>query len=151
RELVQQIYTETRKYSKMYDFRVIPIYGGASKKDQFKELRKGSDVVIAAPGRLLDMVKMKALKLDKVSFLVLDEADRMFSMGFEQQIRTVIGQIRPDRQTLLFSATFERNLEKLARDVLTDPIRITIGRVGQANEDVTQTVCVLNKHEEKWP
>lgn len=76
--------------------------------------------------------------MTRVSYVVLDEADRMFSLGFEAQVRSILSQVRPDRQTLLFSATFKPALEKLARDVLTEPVRLTIGAVGDANEDVTQ-------------
>jgi ATP-dependent RNA helicase DDX42 len=76
------------------------------------------------------MIKDKATVMSRCSYLVLDEADRCFAMGFEQQIRSIVGQIRPDRQTLLFSATMPTKIEKLARDILTDPIRITVGTVG---------------------
>lgn len=138
RELAQQIYSEAKKFAKVYGIRISGVYGGMSKFEQFKELKAGCEVVVATPGRLIDMIKMKALTMQRATYLVLDEADRMFDLGFEPQIRSIVGQIRPDRQTLLFSATMPKRVERLAREILTDPIRVTVGEVGSANEDITQ-------------
>ncbi|KAL6525902.1 DEAD-box ATP-dependent RNA helicase 24 [Orobanche minor] len=151
RELANQIYLEAKKFSKAYGIRVSAVYGGMSKLDQFKELKAGCEVVVATPGRLIDMIKMKALTMLRATYLVLDEADRMFDLGFEPQIRSIVGQIRPDRQTLLFSATMPRKVEKLAREILSDPIRVTVGQVGMANEDITQVVEVIPSDTEKLP
>lgn len=145
RELAQQIYAEAKKFGKAYDLGVSLVYGGASKGEQFKELRAGGvHILVATPGRLIDLVKMKATNLRRVSFLVLDEADRMFDLGFEPQVRSICNNVRPDRQTLLFSATFPRKIEHLARDVLTDPIKIIIGNMAASNTDITQHVEVLD-------
>ncbi|KAM1601565.1 hypothetical protein ACFX1X_026038 [Malus domestica] len=119
--------------------------------DQFKELKVGCEIVVATPGRLIDMLKMKALTMLRATYLVLDEADRMFDLGFEPQIRSIVGQIRPDQQTLLFSATMPRKVEKLAREILSDPIRVIVGEVGMANEDITQVVHVIPSDDEKLP
>ena len=90
RELCVQIYSETKKFAKGYGLKALPLYGGADKMEQFRELRRGGvAVVIATPGRFIDLVKMKALSLQRVSFVVLDEADRMFDLGFEPQVRTL--------------------------------------------------------------
>lgn len=151
RELVQQIYGEVKKYSRGRGLRTLPIFGGQNKTDQFRVLRKGCDILVAAPGRLVDLIKMKACKLTNVSMLILDEADRMFDLGFERQCRALVSQIRPDRQTLLFSATLDTKVERLVRDILTNPLRIAIGAIGQANRDVTQRVVVLDNNEKKWP
>lgn len=151
RELAHQIYLECKKFSKAHGVRVSAIYGGMSKFDQLKELKAGCEIVVATPGRLIDMIKLKALTMSKATYLVLDEADRMFDLGFEPQIRSIVGQIRPDRQTLLFSATMPRKVEKLAREILTDPVRVTVGEVGMANEDITQVVHVLPSDLEKLP
>ncbi|KAL6954364.1 DEAD-box ATP-dependent RNA helicase 24, variant 2 [Sarracenia purpurea var. burkii] len=151
RELAHQIYLETKKFAKSHGLRVSAVYGGMSKLDQFKELKAGCEIVIATPGRLIDMLKMKALTMFRATYLVLDEADRMFDLGFEPQIRSIVGQIRPDRQTLLFSATMPRKVEKLAREILTDPVRVTVGEVGMANEDITQVVQVIPSDVEKMP
>ncbi|RLN40257.1 putative DEAD-box ATP-dependent RNA helicase family protein [Panicum miliaceum] len=151
RELAHQIYLEAKKFAKPYNLRVAAVYGGVSKFDQFKELKAGCEVVVATPGRLIDLLKMKALKMFRATYLVLDEADRMFDLGFEPQIRSIVGQIRPDRQTLLFSATMPYKVERLAREILTDPVRVTVGQVGSANEDIKQVVNVLPSDAEKMP
>ncbi|PIN05304.1 ATP-dependent RNA helicase [Handroanthus impetiginosus] len=151
RELAHQIYLEAKKFAKAYGIRVSAVYGGMSKLDQFKELKAGCEIVVATPGRLIDMIKMKALNMLRATYLVLDEADRMFDLGFEPQIRSIVGQIRPDRQTLLFSATMPRKVEKLAREILSDPVRVTVGEVGMANEDITQFVQVIPSDAEKLP
>ncbi|XP_072976138.1 DEAD-box ATP-dependent RNA helicase 24 [Typha angustifolia] len=151
RELAHQIYLEAKKFAKPHNLRVAAVYGGVSKLDQFKELKAGCEIVVATPGRLIDLLKMKALKMFRATYLVLDEADRMFDLGFEPQIRSIVGQIRPDRQTLLFSATMPYKVERLAREILTDPIRVTVGEVGRANEDITQVVNVIPSDAEKMP
>ncbi|KAL6219583.1 hypothetical protein ACLB2K_007342 [Fragaria x ananassa] len=151
RELAQQIHLEAKKFAKSHGIRVSVVYGGMSKLDQFKELKAGCEIVVATPGRLIDMIKIKALTMQRATYLVLDEADRMFDLGFEPQIRSIVGQIRPDRQTLLFSATMPRKVETLAREILSDPVRVTVGEVGMANEDITQVVHVLPSDAEKLP
>ncbi|KAG0216252.1 ATP-dependent RNA helicase ddx42 [Mortierella sp. GBA30] len=150
RELADQIYNEAKRFAKAYGLRVAVVYGGASKQEQFKTLRAGVEIVVAAPGRLIDMVKIKATNFKRTSFLVLDEADRVFDFGFEPQVRSICDNIRPDRQTLLFSATFQKRVERLAREVMTDPVRISIGNVGQINSDVTQVIQVLKDETLKW-
>ncbi|KAK7793459.1 hypothetical protein R5R35_011643 [Gryllus longicercus] len=150
RELSQQIYVEAKKFGKVYNIQVVCCYGGGSKWEQSKALEGGAEIVVATPGRMIDLVKMKATNLERVTFLVLDEADRMFDMGFEPQVRSICNHVRPDRQTLLFSATFKKKVEKLARDVLTDPIRIVQGDVGEANTDVTQVVKLVSLGGAKW-
>lgn len=149
RELAQQIYLEAKKFAKPHGIRVSGVYGGMSKLEQFKELKAGCELVVATPGRLIDMLKMKALTMLRATYLILDEADRMFDLGFEPQIRSIVGQIRPDRQTLLFSATMPRRVERLAREILSDPVRVTVGEIGKANEDITQIVHVIPSDAEK--
>ena len=101
-------------------------------------------------GRLIDLIKKKGTNLQRVTYLVFDEADRMFDMGFEPQVRSIANHVRPGRQTLLFSATFKKKVEKLAREILIDPIRIIQGELGEANENITQIVHVFNEGVEKW-
>lgn len=152
RELAQQIYLEAKRFGKVYNVAAACCFGGGSKWEQSKALQEGVEIVVATPGRMIDMIKMKATNLERVTFLVLDEADRMFDMGFEPQVRSICDHVRPDRQTLMFSATFKRKVERLARDVLTDPIKVVQGDQGEANEDVTQNVLVIpsNPPGYKW-
>ncbi|KAJ3334686.1 hypothetical protein HDU93_007442, partial [Gonapodya sp. JEL0774] len=153
RELAVQVGSEARKFATALEMGVSVIAGGGDKHSQFKELRSSNPptIVIATPGRLIDLVRMNATNFQRVSFVVLDEADRMLDMGFEPQVRAVLGSIRPDRQTLLFSATFPRKIERLARDVLTEPVRVTVGEVGAASETVEQNTAVFKDDSEKWP
>ncbi|XP_053203096.1 ATP-dependent RNA helicase DDX42-like [Panonychus citri] len=150
RELSQQIHTEAKKFAKVYGLRVACCFGGGSKWEQSNELSAGAEIVVATPGRMIDMVKCKATNLERVTMLVLDEADRMFDMGFGIQIRSLCDHTRHDRQTLLFSATFKRKVERLARHALTDPIKVVQGELGVANEDVTQSVLVMTEGPSKW-
>ncbi|KAF4141779.1 Helicase conserved C-terminal domain [Phytophthora infestans] len=145
RELAQQIYVEARKFSKGLGLRATAVYGGSSVSEQIANLKRGSDIVICTPGRMIDILCMSAGKmvsLQRVTYVVLDEADRMFDMGFEPQITKIMMNIRPDRQTLLFSATFPRSVESLARKVLKKPVEITVGTRSTASGDITQYVEV---------
>ncbi|RLN81953.1 hypothetical protein BBJ28_00009434 [Nothophytophthora sp. Chile5] len=151
RELAHQTFVQAKKFLGIYGASCAAIYGGAGKWEQVQALRKGAEVVVATPGRLIEMIRKKTAPMSRVTFVVLDEADRMFEMGFEPQLRSVMGQIRPDRQTLMFSATFRRRVEALALDVLENPVKLTIGQVGQANEDIRQVAVVLPGHGAKWP
>ncbi|PRW59097.1 DEAD-box ATP-dependent RNA helicase 24 [Chlorella sorokiniana] len=144
RELAEQIHKEARRFGKPYGLSVCAAFGGLNKHQQFKDLKAGCEVAVCTPGRMIDLVKMKACTMKRATYLVFDEADRMFDMGFEPQVRSIMGQIRPDRQTLLFSATMPRKVERLAGDALTSPVRITVGEVGGANEDIKQVVEVLH-------
>ncbi|XP_039487330.1 ATP-dependent RNA helicase DDX42 [Drosophila santomea] len=150
RELSLQIYNEAKKFGKVYNLNVVCCYGGGSKWEQSKALEQGAEIIVATPGRMIDMVKMKATNLRRVTFLVLDEADRMFHMGFEPQVRSICNHVRPDRQCLMFSATFKKRIERLARDVLTDPVRIVQGDLNEANQDITQSVYVFPNPLQKW-
>uniref|UniRef100_F6R9N2 RNA helicase n=1 Tax=Monodelphis domestica TaxID=13616 RepID=F6R9N2_MONDO len=131
RELCQQIHAECKRFGKAYNLRSVAVYGGGSMWEQAKALQEGAEIVVCTPGRLIDHVKKKATNLQRVSYLVFDEADRMFDMGFEYQVRSIASHVRPDRQTLLFSATFRKKIEKLARDILIDPIRVVQGDIGE--------------------
>lgn len=150
RELCQQIHAECKRFGKAYSLRSVAVYGGGSMWEQSKALQEGAEIVVCTPGRLIDHVKKKATSLQRVTYLVFDEADRMFDMGFEYQVRSIASHVRPDRQTLLFSATFRKKIERLARDILVDPIRVVQGDIGEANEDVTQVVEMLPNPSDKW-
>lgn len=151
RELAQQIYLEVKKFGKAYNIHCMCAYGGGNMHEQQRACEEGPEVIVATPGRLIDLVKKKATNLRRVTYLVFDEADRMFDMGFEPQVRSVADHVRPDRQTLLFSATFRKKVERLARDILTDPIRVIQGDIGEANQDVTQVVEIFSDQTQKFP
>ncbi|KAJ7375501.1 ATP-dependent RNA helicase ddx42 [Desmophyllum pertusum] len=150
RELCQQIFVEARRFGRVYNIHAAAVFGGGNKYEQSKALQEGAEIVVATPGRLIDHVKAKSTNLQRVTYLVFDEADRMFDMGFEPQVRSIANNVRPDRQTLLFSATFKKKVEMLCRDILTDPIRVVVGELGEANEDVTQIVEILPSVTDKW-
>ncbi|KAG5179626.1 P-loop containing nucleoside triphosphate hydrolase protein [Tribonema minus] len=145
RELAVQIYTEAKKFTKALGLRVTAVYGGAMVADQIGDLKRGAEIVVCTPGRMIDILTMQAGKLvslARVSFVVMDEADRMFDMGFEPQIRMILQNVRPDRQTALFSATFPPKVEALARKVLRAPLEIIVGGRSVASESITQHVEV---------
>jgi ATP-dependent RNA helicase DDX5/DBP2 len=116
------------------------LYGGAPKGPQLRELERGADVVVATPGRLNDILEMNKVSLRQVSYLVLDEADRMLDMGFEPQIRKIVKQIPPRRQTLMYTATWPKEVRKIASDLLNNPVQVNIGNTDQlvANKSITQ-------------
>ncbi|KAL0249184.1 hypothetical protein GEMRC1_004417 [Eukaryota sp. GEM-RC1] len=146
RELAIQIETEVAKYAQSSDLRHCCLYGGVPKGGQIRKLRQGVEIVIATPGRLIDLLTAGYTNLRRVTYLVLDEGDRMLDMGFEPQIRKIVGQIRPDRQTLLWSATWPKDgsVRNLANDFLTDPIHVFIGSEEiRANPDIEQRIMPL--------
>jgi len=150
RELACQIKQECDKFGYTSNVKNTCVYGGAPKRDQARDLRDGVEIVIATPGRLLDFLGSQTTNLRRVTYLVFDEADRMLDMGFEPQIRKIVDQVRPDRQTLLWSATWPREVQALANDFLRSPIQITIGD-GEltANKDVTQIVKVVQRYDKE--
>ncbi|CAM9747196.1 unnamed protein product [Ascophyllum nodosum] len=152
RELAGQIYTEANKFAKSrYGCKVCAVFGGAGKWEMQKALKEGPEIVVATPGRMIELIKVKATNMRRCTMMVLDEADRMFDMGFEYQMRSIVGQTRPDRQTLMFSATFKKKVQKLAGDILDDPVHIHIGGFNlTANEDIHQVVHVLATDALKW-
>jgi ATP-dependent RNA helicase DDX5/DBP2 len=151
RELAVQIQEESTKFGSFSRTRSTCIYGGTPKGPQIRDLRRGVEIVIATPGRLIDMLESGHTNLRRVTYLVLDEADRMLDMGFEPQIRKIISQIRPDRQTLYWSATWPREVEALARQFLQNPYKVIIGSPDlKANHSIQQIVEVISDHE-KYP
>ncbi|XP_052182630.1 DEAD-box ATP-dependent RNA helicase 20 [Diospyros lotus] len=148
RELAVQIQEETLKFGSRASIRSTCIYGGAPKGPQIRDLQRGVEIIIATPGRLIDMLETQHTNLRRVTYLVLDEADRMLDMGFEPQIRKIIAQIRPDRQTLYWSATWPREVETLARQFLRNPYKVIIGSLDlKANQSINQVVEVVTEVE----
>ncbi|GFG30573.1 hypothetical protein Cfor_10491 [Coptotermes formosanus] len=156
RELATQIYDEARKFSYRSRLRPCVVYGGANVGDQMRELDRGCHLLVATPGRLVDMLERGKIGLENCRYLVLDEADRMLDMGFEPQIRRIVQQdAMPktgERQTLMFSATFPKEIQAstiLARDFLDNYIFLAVGRVGSTSENITQKVVWVEEHDKR--
>lgn len=150
RELAIQIYTECRKFSKPLKLWCVCVYGGTGISEQIADLKRGAEIVVCTPGRMIDMLAAnsgRVTNLRRTTYLVLDEADRMFDMGFEPQIMKIINNTRPDRQTVLFSATFPRQMEALARKILTKPVEVQVGGRSVVCKDVHQSVMVIEDHQ----
>jgi ATP-dependent RNA helicase DDX5/DBP2 len=147
RELAMQIETECQKFCASSRIRTTCLYGGVPKGPQIRALNYGCEIVIATPGRLIDLLEIGVTNLKRVTYLCLDEADRMLDMGFEDQVRKICGQIRPDRQTLFFSATWPYAIQHLAQDLCRSeapPMHVTIGSQSlKANKSITQHVEIL--------
>ena len=147
RELGIQIYEESRKFTYHTSLRAVVVYGGADPRYQLNELSRGCNLIVATPGRLLDIFARGCVKFSEIRFMVLDEADRMLDMGFEPQIRQIVqgpDSDMPDkelRQTLMYSATFPRDIQQLAREFLKrNHFFLQVGRVGSTTESITQDV-----------
>jgi len=150
RELAQQVSNVAMEFGVLNRIKNVCIYGGAPRGPQIRDLERGAEICIATPGRLIDFLDQGKMNLKRCTYLVLDEADRMLDMGFEPQIRKIIQQIRPDRQTLMWSATWPKEIRKLASEFLQDPIRINIGSLDiHANHNITQIVDVLEETEKE--
>ncbi|XP_075886833.1 DEAD-box helicase 3 X-linked a isoform X2 [Nelusetta ayraudi] len=153
RELALQIYDEARKFAYRSRVRPCVVYGGADIGQQIRELERGCHLLVATPGRLVDMMERGKIGLDYCNFLVLDEADRMLDMGFEPQIRRIVEQdtMPPKgiRQTMMFSATFPKEIQILARDFLEDYIFLAVGRVGSTSENITQKVVWVEEPDKR--
>lgn len=145
RELAAQIGENVRDYSKYLNIRSLVVFGGVSINPQMMKLRGGVDVLVATPGRLLDLEHQNAVKLDQIEILVLDEADRMLDMGFIHDIRRVLAKLPAKRQNLLFSATFSDDIKALAEKLLRNPLEIEVARRNTASEQVTQHVHFVDK------
>lgn len=145
RELATQIQDEALKFGRSSRISCTCLYGGAPKPPQLRELERGADIVVATPGRLNDILEMKRVSLRQVSFLILDEADRMLDMGFEPQIRKIVNEIPRQRQTLMYTATWPKEVRKIAGDLLMNPVQVTIGDVNElsANKNITQYIEVV--------
>ncbi|KAJ7638690.1 P-loop containing nucleoside triphosphate hydrolase protein [Roridomyces roridus] len=145
RELAVQIHRECKPFLKVMNLRAVCAYGGSPIKDQIAELKKGAEIIVCTPGRMIDLLTAnsgRVTNLKRVTYVVLDEADRMFDMGFEPQVMKIINNIRPDRQTVLFSATFPKQMDALARKILNKPLEITVGGRSVVAAEIEQIVEV---------
>jgi ATP-dependent RNA helicase DDX46/PRP5 len=146
RELANQVYNDTKPFCRLLGINAVSIYGGGMVAGQLSDLKRGCEVVICTPGRMIDVLTTsngKITNLKRTTYVVLDEADRMFDLGFEPQISRILTNVRPDRQTVMFSATFPRNVETLAKKILTKPVEIVVGNRGQVGRNILQIIEVI--------
>jgi ATP-dependent RNA helicase RhlE len=146
RELVVQIEENVKAYAKHLPLRIATVFGGVGERPQIEALRRGADIVIATPGRLLDLMNQRHGNFRALEHLVLDEADRMLDMGFLPSIRRIIKELPPKRQTLMFSATLSKEIETLTHEFQHRPKQVQIGRRSNPAETVTQWVYEVPKH-----
>ncbi len=149
RELAAQVFESVRTYGKYVPLRSTVVFGGVSINPQMMKLRGGVDILVATPGRLLDLVQQNAVKLNELEVLVLDEADRMLDMGFIHDIKKVLALLPQKRQNLLFSATFSDEIKALADKLLNHPTLIEVARRNTASERVTQRVHPVDRHRKR--
>ncbi|MGD0078645.1 MAG: DEAD/DEAH box helicase, partial [Sedimentisphaerales bacterium] len=147
RELAVQIEQAIRTYGRFLPLRTLAVYGGVSIKGQFNALRNGVDIVVATPGRLLDHMQRRTIDLRHIEVLVIDEADRMFDMGFIRDVRRIISAVPTNRQTMLFSATVTPEISALARGVQKSPIMIQIGRPRNPIETINQHIYMVEREQ----
>lgn len=149
RELAAQVNDSVKAYGKYLPLRSAVVYGGVSIAPQIQALRRGVDILVATPGRLLDHLGQKTLDLSQVEILVLDECDRMLDMGFIHDIRKVLATLPPSRQTLMFSATFSKEIQQLANTLLTSPTLIEVAPRNTTAEQVQQVVHPVDRHRKR--
>ncbi|MEN9724226.1 MAG: hypothetical protein RJB38_2212 [Pseudomonadota bacterium] len=155
RELASQIGESIETYGSGLNLRHVVIFGGVGQNPQVAAVRSGVDLVVATPGRLLDLLQQKLIRLDSLEFFVLDEADRMLDMGFIHDVKRIIGMIPRDRQTLFFSATMPPEISQLASRILVDPVRVEVTPVASTAERIVQSVHFVAENQKtallkKW-
>jgi ATP-dependent RNA helicase RhlE len=149
RELAKQVYDSFRTYGKHLPLFSEVVFGGVSIHSQIKRLQQGSDILVATPGRLLDLLYQKQVNLSQVQFFVLDEADRMLDMGFIRDIRKVIDMLPDHRQNLLFSATYSKEIKVLAGQLLNNPVEVAVARENVAADLVSQRIYAIKKEHKR--
>ncbi|NNF51744.1 MAG: DEAD/DEAH box helicase [Gammaproteobacteria bacterium] len=149
RELAAQVEESVRNYGRFLPFGVMSIFGGVSIRPQISRLRKGVDIIVATPGRLLDHMQQRTVDLSCIEMLVLDEADRMLDMGFIRDMRKIFARLPENRQTLLFSATFSKDIRSLAAKLLDQPVEIQVAAENATADNVDQLVLPVDKHRKR--
>lgn len=146
RELAVQIFKETKLFCKSLNLNPVCAYGGAPMAQQVGDIKAGAEIVVCTPGRCIDLLTLnggRVMNLQRCTYVVLDEADRMFDMGFEPQVQKIMNNVRPDRQTVMFSATFPKVVEKHAKSILVNPLQIVCGGVSVVSNTITQHIEVV--------
>ena len=149
RELAAQVGESFMTYGENLPFRTETIFGGVKINPQIHKIRKGCDILVATPGRLLDHLQQETLKLNKIEFLVLDEADRMLDMGFIRDIQKIIKELPPERQNLMFSATYDKKIKALCNNLLHKPVLVEVSENNQTAEKVEQLAYSVDKKQKR--
>lgn len=145
RELCMQIAGDLNKFSdKVKPLNIVPVYGGASITDQIRKIRRGAHIIVATPGRLMDLMERKVIQLESIRFVVLDEADEMLNMGFKEDIDTILADTPDHKKVWLFSATMPREVRKIAQAYMTDPFELTIGQQNRGNVNIEHQYMVVD-------
>ncbi len=146
RELALQIASDLQSYARfMPQVRIVAVYGGASIENQIKELKKGAHIVVGTPGRTLDLIRRKKLKVDAIRWLVLDEADEMLNMGFREELDAILETTPAEKQTLLFSATMPREVKRIADRYLHEPVELVVGKRNTGAQNVEHEYYVVKE------
>lgn len=146
RELCLQITDDLKKFAKhVKDISIVAVYGGASISYQTRQLKNGTQIIVATPGRLLDLIDRKAVNLSRISYAVLDEADEMLNMGFQEDIDSILGKMPGHRRVWLFSATMPEEVAGIARNYLTDPVEVTVGGRNRSPKNIEHTCYVIRE------
>lgn len=149
RELAQQVADNIQKYSQYTTLRSAVFYGGVSIRPQYEQAEQGLDILVATPGRLIDHLHQKTINLSQLEVLVLDEADRMLDMGFIHDIKRIMAKLPPQRQTLLFSATYSAEIKKLADELLNKPVLVEVAVANKTADKVMQQAYLVDKHRKR--
>ena len=150
RELALQIAKDVKNYTKyLPNVKTVAVYGGSSITDQIRNLRDKPQIIVGTPGRVIDLINRKALDFSNIHWLVLDEADEMLSMGFKDDLETILKETPETKQTLLFSATMNKEVERISKNYLTNPHRISIGAINAVKKNITHEYYVVNYRQKK--
>lgn len=148
RELGIQIADDLKTFSKnILNLNVVNVYGGASIDDQIRKIRRGAHVVVATPGRLLDLIRRKAINLSKVEYVILDEADEMLNMGFKEDIDSILSTTSDKKLTWLFSATMSSEVRRISKNYMTDPVEVTVGGANTTNTNIEHQYYLMNNRD----
>jgi len=150
RELALQIAKDIKNYTKyLPNIKTVAVYGGSSITDQIRNLREKPQIIVGTPGRVIDLINRKALDFSQIHWLVLDEADEMLSMGFKDDLETILSETPETKQTLLFSATMNKEVERISKNYLTNPHRISVGSINAVKKNIKHEYYVVNYRQKK--
>ena len=150
RELALQIAKDIKNYTKyLPNIKTVAVYGGSSITDQIRNLREKPQIIVGTPGRVIDLINRKALDFSQIHWLVLDEADEMLSMGFKDDLETILSETPETKQTLLFSATMNKEVERISKNYLTNPYRISVGSINAVKKNIKHEYYVVNYRQKK--